>query len=83
MFFLLLYPLFLLVAVWLLTGMKSESGFGLGSGSGSPHSGNSLNKTKGLFGAAAETPNSDAEYVEKDAKGRYVRVLLHFIVFYF
>lgn len=51
--------------------MNSESGFGLGSGS--PHSGNSLNKTKGLFGAAAETPNSDAEYVEKDAKGRYVR----------
>ncbi|KAE9445760.1 hypothetical protein C3L33_22346, partial [Rhododendron williamsianum] len=71
--FFLLRPLFLvLVAVWLLAGMNSGSGFG--SCSGSPHSGSRLDKANGLFGAAAaESPNSDAEYVEKDPKGRYVR----------
>lgn len=78
MFFLLRSLFLVLVAVWLLAGMNSGSGFG--SCSGSPHSGSRLDKANGLLGAAAaaESPNSDAEYVEKDPKGRYVRVL-HFI----
>ncbi|PSS26266.1 Serine/threonine-protein kinase [Actinidia chinensis var. chinensis] len=61
--FSLFFPLFL-IAVWLFAGMNS------GTGPGSPHSGISLNN--GLFGAA-ENPSSDADYVEKDARGRYVR----------
>ncbi|XP_058189785.1 serine/threonine-protein kinase WNK8-like [Rhododendron vialii] len=73
LFFLLRSLFLVLVAVWLLAGMNSGSGFG--SCSGSPHSGSRLDIANALFGAAAaaESPNSDAEYVEKDPKGRYVR----------
>ena len=46
-----------------------------GTGPGS-HSGNSLSNE--LFGAS-ENPSSDADYVEKDARGRYVRVNLPYL----
>ncbi|KAI8544923.1 hypothetical protein RHMOL_Rhmol07G0003100 [Rhododendron molle] len=62
-----LFLLLLVVVLLVLAGIGMDSRSGLGS----PHSITRSNNN-GLFGAA-EPPNSDADYVEKDPRGRYVR----------
>lgn len=69
--FSLFFLLFLvLLPLSLFTGIGMDSRSGLGS---SPHSSIRLNNNR-LFGAA-EPPKFDADYIEKDPRGRYVRVL--------
>lgn len=65
------------------SGSSYHSGNGVGVGVGSPLQRSSSNKGGFLGSSANERPAHQVDYVEKDPKGRYVRVIHSTFCYYF